>query len=157
MTMQTLIDYLRQNVPLTRQIDISAGQQTESWFELCAPLTPNLNDKQTAFGGTLATLCTLSGWCIVSDICRDAGLKVDIAVTESPIRFLRPVTMDPVAAHAYYPEQATRQAFFQALEEHAKARIEIAARIGSGERKSVSFKSEYFVRMLSNEGDQQSA
>ena len=146
--MQALVDYLRQHVPLTRQIDISAGRQTDAWFELCAPLTPNLNDKQTAFGGTLATLCTLSGWCIVSDLCRDAGLKVDIAVTESHIRYLRAVTVDPVAAHAFYPEQATRKAFFQALKEHAKARIEISARIGSGDNMAVSFKSEYFVRLV---------
>ena len=146
--MQALVEYLRQHVPLTRQIDISAGRHCEQWFELCAPLTPNLNDKQTAFGGTLATLCTLSGWCIVSHICREAGFKVDIAVTESHIRYHRAVTMDPVAAHAFFPDPLTQQAFFQALREHGKARIEVSARIGSGEKKAVSFHSEYFVRLL---------
>jgi len=50
-----------------------------------APLAINFNDKRTAFAGTLASLCTLSGWAMTSLICEAAGLKADIAAIHSEI------------------------------------------------------------------------
>ena len=146
--MHDLVHYLREHVPLTHHIDICAGQHTPGWFELNAPLAPNLNDKHTAFGGTLATLCTLSGWCVVSYLCREAGIKVDIAVTESHIRYHLPVTSDPVAARTWFPDQALVDSFVQDLNQQGKTRLELRAEVKADDKVAVSFSSEYYVRVL---------
>lgn len=146
--MDTLVEYLKQHVPLTCHIDIQAGQQDGSCFELHAPLTPNLNDKQTAFGGTLAALCTLSGWCAVSSLCRDSGAKVDIAVLESHIRYRLPVTSDPIVARACLPEQEAQAAFLETLLDRGSARLEIRAQVNSGDKAAVCFTGVYHARRL---------
>ncbi len=146
--MHDLVHYLRKHVPLTHHIDICAGQQTPQWFELNAPLAPNLNDKHTAFGGTLATLCTLSGWCVVSYLCREVGIKVDIAVTESHIRYRLPVISDPVAARAFFPGQPQVDNFIQNLKQHSNARLDLNAEVKADDKVAVSFSSKYYVRVL---------
>jgi len=147
-SMHDLVHYLREHVPLTRHIDIHAGLHTAKWFELNAPLAPNLNDKHTAFGGTLATLCTLSGWCVVSYLCREADIKVDIAVTESHIRYHMPVTSDPVAARTWFPDQALVDSFVQDLNQQGKTRLELRAEVKADDQVAASFNSEYYVRVL---------
>lgn len=145
--MQTLVDYLRHHVPLTRQIDIRAGSQTDQWLELSAPLKPNLNDKQTAFGGTLATLCTLSGWCICSMLCRSLTQKVDIAVIDSHIRYHRPVTGDPITARACFPSIETQQTFIETLQKEGRARLNIKVSVKEGDTNAVSFEASYYVQL----------
>lgn len=146
--MHDLVDYLRKHVPLTRHIDIHAGQHTEHWFELCAPLGPNLNDKHTAFGGTLATLCTLSGWCVVSFLCREAGINVDIAVTNSQILYHLPVTTDPIAARTYFPDRLQVEDLIQTLGQKCYARLALCVEIKTEEKLAVSFNSEYYIRVV---------
>jgi len=146
--MLDLVTYLRQHVPLTRQIDIRAGKHSPQWLELCAPLEPNINDKHTAFGGTLATLCTLSGWCAVSCLCRETGLNVDIAVTQSHIRYHRPVTSELITARAYFPQPAQADQFVEELGLNRSAKLEILAEANSGNRNAVTFSGEYYVRIL---------
>ena len=144
--MDTLVDYLKQHVPLTCHIDIQAGQQAENWFELSAPLTPNLNDKQTAFGGTLAALCTLGGWCVIASLCRDHQLEVDIAVLESHIRYRLPVKSDPITARATLPGREKQAQFLAKLRNDGVAKLEIKARICRDTREAVSFTGVYHVR-----------
>lgn len=146
--MQTLVDYLRNHVPLTRKIDIRGGLQTDRWLELSAPLHPNLNDKQTAFGGSLATLCTLSGWCVVSMLCRELMQKVDIAVIDSQIRYRQPVTGDSIIARANFPSIEDQQIFIKTLQQKGGARLSLKARIKDGDITAVSFEAGYYVRCV---------
>ena len=76
--LEGLVQYLRQQVPMTCNFDIRAGGVDDSGLVLEAPLASNFNDKQTAFAGTLASLCTLSGWAMTSLVCEAAGYQTDI-------------------------------------------------------------------------------
>lgn len=146
--MQTLVDYLRNHVPLTREIDICAGSQTDQWLELIAPLRPNLNDKQTAFGGSLATLCTLSGWCVCSMLCRKLTQKADIAVIDSQIRYQWPVKGDPIVARAGVPSIEAQQVFIEKLQKEGRARLNINVVVKEGDTTAVSFAANYYARRL---------
>ena len=88
--LERLVRYLRENVPMARHFDIRAGQVDDRELVLEAPLASNFNDKQTAFAGTLASLCTLSGWAMTSLVCEEAGYQTDIAVIRSDVRYARP-------------------------------------------------------------------
>jgi len=145
--MQTLVEYLRNHVPLTREIDIRAGSQTDHWLELTAPLHPNLNDKQTAFGGSLATLCTLSGWCVCSMLCRELKQEIDIAVIDSQIRYHQPVTGDPITARACFPAIENQQRFIETLRKEGRARLNLKAKVNVGDTTAVSFEASYYARL----------
>lgn len=146
--MQTLVDYLRTHVPLTQEIDIGAGAQNSHWLELSAPLHPNLNDKQTAFGGSLATLCTLSGWCITSMLCRAITPKIDIAVIDSHIRYLLPVTTDPITARAFFPSIEDQSNFIELLQDKSRAKLSIKVEVNENDHTAVNFEARYYVKLI---------
>ena len=146
--MHSLVNYLRQNVPLSKHMEIAAGEHTREWFELSAPLPPNLNDKQTAFGGSLATLCTLSGWCISSYLCKAIDNKIDIAVLDSQIRYRLPVTSDPIVARAYFPVQEIIDKFIQDLHNKGASRLKLDVQIFSEGKPAVIFSGQYYARIV---------
>lgn len=57
-------------------------------------LAPNLNDKGTGFGGSLAAHTTLIGWCWTTLWLRAHGRIQDVVVATASQRFLAPVTTD---------------------------------------------------------------
>ncbi|QIK80701.1 hypothetical protein G7069_03250 [Lysobacter sp. HDW10] len=66
-------------------------------MRIAAPLAPNLNDKGTAFGGSMASLMTIGGWLLVSQNLMDDTCHPDVFVTESSSHFSRIVTTDMIA------------------------------------------------------------
>lgn len=146
--MQSLVRYLRKHIPLSQVIDIRAGELNDEWFELHAPIAPNLNDKQTAFGGSLATLCTLSGWCITSYLCKINQLEIDIVILDSQIRYRLPVTADLIAARAYFPTQPTHDAFLQSLRNEGRARLQLEVAVQVEDKIAVQFNAQYYIRVL---------
>ena len=66
-------------------------------LRLSAPLSANVNDKGCAFGGSLVSLMTLAGWCLVSGRLQQAGLEAEVYVADSQVRYLAPLRVDLVA------------------------------------------------------------
>lgn len=48
-------DFLHKEVPITATMQLQVERVTASERSLSMPLAPNINDKSTAFGGSLAT------------------------------------------------------------------------------------------------------
>lgn len=96
-------------------------------------LEPNLNDKGTGFGGSLAAQSTLLGWCWVTLWLRARGWRRDVVVAESTQRFLAPVTADYRlscgAADAEEPAQLSAR-----LAERGKGRIKLVQQLLVGDR-----------------------
>ena len=101
--LERLVAYLREKVPMARHFDIRPGQVDDTGLVLEAPLASNFNDKKTAFAGTLASLCTLSGWAMTSLVCEEAGYQTDIAVIKSDVRYVRPCSEQMIRAHCACP------------------------------------------------------
>ncbi len=83
---------------MTRHLPLAVAMQVtvKSWNgrQLClaAPLVSNLNDKGTAFGGSLISLATLTCWGICwLGLLRD-GVEADLVLRQQSSRFMRPVT-----------------------------------------------------------------
>src|SRR5699024_9824089 len=53
---------MRNDIPLTRAIDLRVRHADADTLILAAPLAPNINDKGCAFGGSLVSLMTIAGW-----------------------------------------------------------------------------------------------
>ena len=85
------------NIPLARAMDLKVRELSQNRIELFAPLSPNSNDKGTAFGGSIYSLLVLSGWSLVTSSLRSAAVHADVMVAKSNIDFVKPVTGDLVA------------------------------------------------------------
>ncbi|WP_299772131.1 YiiD C-terminal domain-containing protein [uncultured Pseudoteredinibacter sp.] len=91
------------------------------------PLAPNLNDKNTAFGGSIATLATLSGWSLVTLISRQLDLSSEVVVYHSEQSFDAPITAD-LHSIAKVPTEDL-ESFADKLEKEGRAKLTVDVEI----------------------------
>ena len=134
----TLHEHLRL-IPQVLAMQVQLAGERDGRLCLRAPLGPNVNDKGTAFGGSLVSLMTLAGWCLVSGRLEQAGLQAEVYVADSQVRYLAPLR-DDLLAEAWL-EEGDWDSFLASFRERGKARCRIAARVclpGGGEATTFS-------------------
>jgi thioesterase domain-containing protein len=128
-----LEDYLRREIPLSRDMGVRVASLDGKALELAAPLAPNRNHKGTAFGGSLYSLATLAAWGTVRALLapmgpgRD-GAAVHIVIVEGALNYLKPV-QGAFAARCERPDEAEAARFRQALLRKGKARIALRSEV----------------------------
>jgi thioesterase domain-containing protein len=120
-----LIQFIRTTIPLAEAMDLQLAGFDANSLTLFAPLPPNVNDKGCAFGGSLVSVMTLSGWALVELALRQRGDDCDVFVGESTVRYLSPVWADFTSV-ARLPVDASWTNFFRSLDTRGKARIEVS-------------------------------
>ena len=91
------LDALRahlQSIPLVRAMQVEVVGDSAGRLRLRAPLGPNVNDKGSAFGGSLVSLMTLAGWALATRRLGEAGFQADVYVADSQVRYLAPLMKD---------------------------------------------------------------
>ncbi|OOG62962.1 thioesterase [Rhodanobacter sp. B04] len=121
---QQLIQFIRDEIPLARAMDLQLGECNDDMLSLLAPLPPNVNDKGCAFGGSLVSLMTLSGWALVELALRRQGHDCDVFVAESSVRYLAPLWQD-FRSESRLAAEADWSTFFGTLNARGRARIEV--------------------------------
>ena len=121
---RALTQFMREEIPLARAMDVQLGACTDDMLSLCIPLAPNVNDKGCAFGGSLVTLMTLNGWALVELALRERGETCDLFVGESTVHYLIPLWQD-FRSEARLAEGSSWTTFFATLAARGKARIEV--------------------------------
>ena len=130
MSDQAFLSWLHQAIPLTAAMQIDEINYTGNQLHLSAPLEPNLNDKGTGFAGSIASIATLSGWCLLTLWLRERGIDADVMIAKSEQRYLAPVT-DRLEAVATLPDDAVVEQFWQRFQEKQRARLPISVALGS--------------------------
>lgn len=125
--LQELREYCRGMPPVAAmQVEVE-GMRGDA-LRLTAPLSANVNDKGNAFGGSLTSLMTVAGWGLVTLKLRLAGLKAEVYVADSQIRYLAPLYGDLVA-EAVFAEGQAWDLFVDTLVQRGRARIQVDARV----------------------------
>ena len=125
---QDLIDFIRESIPLAHTMDLRLHSHDDDHLAIAAPLPPNINDKGCAFGGSLVSLMTLSGWGLVELELRRREFDCDVFVAESTVQYLAPV-WDDFLSEARLAGGASWDTFFHTLRTRGRARVEVACRI----------------------------
>ena len=125
--LQELREYCRGMPPVAAmQVEVE-GMRGDA-LRLTAPLSANVNDKGNAFGGSLTSLMTVAGWGLVTLKLRLAGLKAEVYVADSQIRYLAPL-YDDLVAEAVFAEGQAWDLFVDTLVQRGRARILVDARV----------------------------
>jgi thioesterase domain-containing protein len=144
-----LVTFMREEIPLAHTMDLSLQDSDEQHLTITAPLGPNINDKGCAFGGSLVSVMTLTGWGLVELELRVRGLECDVFVGESTVRYLEPVWGDFVS-EAKLAEGADWVTFFDTLAARGRARIEVVCRVpGSGEKPAATLEARFVAKRRS--------
>lgn len=109
---------------MAHAMDLQLAEDGEDALSLQVPLAPNVNDKGCAFGGSLVSLMTLSGWALVELALRRRGSDCDVFVAESTVRYLAPIWGD-FRSDARLASEVSWSVFFGTLDARGKARISV--------------------------------
>jgi thioesterase domain-containing protein len=120
--LQSLMD----QIPLTRAMQARLSDYDGERLVMKVPLAPNINDKGCAFGGSLASLMTITGWGLMELAMGERGYDSDIYVGESTVRYLQPVWGD-FQAEARLSVLSDWDVFFSTLENRGRARAQVVA------------------------------
>jgi len=128
--MQELVqlDQLLAAMPPVAAMAIRSRSFDGDVLRLAAPLSANVNDKDCAFGGSLASLMTLAGWGWLTLACTRAGVQAEVYVADSHIRYLSPLYED-LQAEACLAEGEDWPAALRCLAERGRARVAIQAQV----------------------------
>lgn len=140
--LQRLESYLHTHIPLTRAMQVRVLSVDVSGVRLGAPIEPNINHRNTVFGGSAATLAILSGWTLIHTRLRDAAFPSRIVIQRSSVEYLSPVHTDFEAfCPAPDPERWSR--FLAGLRRRGRARILLNAELTGADGVAGSFEGAY--------------
>ncbi|MGH8491556.1 MAG: YiiD C-terminal domain-containing protein [Moraxellaceae bacterium] len=93
---QELASRIHEQIPLTAAMQLSAQSFDGKTLVLAAPLTPNINDKGTAFAGSITALGNVTGWCLLT-LWSERVFGVNqcrVAIFDAQFSFKKPLTGD---------------------------------------------------------------
>ena len=81
----------RLDIPLLDAMQLSFVRFGDLTLTMEAPLAPNINNKGTAFGGSIASICLFGGWAVSTLAFIDNGISnTEIVVFKNDMTFERP-------------------------------------------------------------------
>ncbi len=128
LTPEALTAYLHQQMPLTQAMGIVVQQVDDDLTRLRAPLGPNLNHQQTAFGGSIAAMGITAGWVYLHGRLQREGIAARLIIQKSQVEYLHPITGDLDACCGPIP-QADWMSFITRLRQRGRARISRSSQI----------------------------
>jgi thioesterase domain-containing protein len=121
--------YLHDHIPLSAAMEVSVLQAAEDCVVLSAPLAPNINHRDTVFGGSASALAILAAWSLVH--VRLAPASYRIVIQRNQIDYTAPM-LGEFTASASLVEAASWDRFLRLLERRGRARIRVGVALRSG-------------------------
>jgi thioesterase domain-containing protein len=95
MTPPHLQRYLHEHIPLTEAMDVRVVSCGPDAVHLSAPIAPNINHRNTVFGGSASALAIVSAWSVVH-LClqntEDAAAR--IVIQKNSMNYIQPIDSD---------------------------------------------------------------
>lgn len=120
--------YLHEHIPLSRAMAVEVVSADPAGVLLRAPLAPNINHRDTVFGGSASALSILAAWCLLHQRLLAEGLDSRLVIQRNTMEYEQPIAGAFQARSALLePQQWPR--FTQMLSRKGKARIAVESRL----------------------------
>jgi thioesterase domain-containing protein len=116
--------YLHERIPLSRAMQVEVLRADPQGVVLRAPLEPNINHRDTVFGGSASAVAVLAAWSLI-----DVRLQADaqpgrIVVRRSTMDFERPIAA-AFTARSTTPDASAWARLLATLRRGRMGRIEV--------------------------------
>jgi thioesterase domain-containing protein len=121
-----LQQYLHAHIPLSAAMHVSVLDVSTDAVRLAAPLAPNINHRETVFGGSASAVAILAAWSLLHVRLKAAGVDSRLVIQRNTMDYELPIEGDFTAQSALaQPEQWAL--FMRMLTRKGKARIEVVS------------------------------
>lgn len=125
MTPHELEQYLHRHIPLSTAMQVAVETADIDAVVLCVPLAPNINHRDTVFGGSATAVATLAAWALLYVRLDAAGRAARVVIRRNTTEYLRPIAGSFSARAGIAPTEWER--FERAYARKGRARIAVAA------------------------------
>jgi len=126
MTPLELERYLQEHIPLSRAMQVHVVSASEDSIVLGAPLAPNINHRETVFGGSASALATLAAWSLVHARLAAEGLAPRLVIQRNTMAYALPIAGD-FSARSSLARADDWPRFTRMLARKGVARIQVRA------------------------------
>ena len=124
MTPPELESYLHEHIPLSRAMHVAVVAADANGVTLQAPLAPNINHRETVFGGSAASLAILAAWSLLHVRLLAEGLTPRLVIQRSTMDYDAPMA-GAFEARSSLAEPGHWPRFTHMLAHKGKARIAV--------------------------------
>ena len=142
-----LLNYMNVTLTSYQRMPDDGKQGCGAQLRLDAPLAPNKNDKQTGFGGSLASLATICGWALTALELKNLELAGEIVIVESTMNYKAPITDDFYATGQILPTE--QQCFLQQLNDKGRAKLDLTIAVKQRETVAAELRGQYRAKLVS--------
>lgn len=128
MTPTEIEAYLHQHIPLSAAMAVAVASADTDEVVLSAPLEPNINHRETVFGGSATALAVLAAWTLVHLRLRAEDFASRLVIQRHSMDYEAPAT-GRFSARAALDEAVEWERFTRTLVRRGRARITLSATI----------------------------
>lgn len=147
MTPLELEQYLHRHIPLSLAMQVSVLEVQPQHVILSAPLEPNINHRDTVFGGSATAVAILAAWSLVHTRLLDAGVPSRLVIQRNAMTFAVPMT-GAFTARSSLADDARWETFVRTLARRMRARISVTCDLSCSGEEAGRFEGEFVA--LSN-------
>ena len=134
--------YLHDHIPLSKAMGVEVAEATDNGVALAAPLAPNINHRETVFGGSASAVAILSAWTLMYLRLKSEQLNVRIVIQKSTMTYERPITGRFIASAAISDTTAWRR-FVDTLKRKRRGRFTVRSILHCNAEKVGEFEGDF--------------
>ncbi|MDZ7663152.1 YiiD C-terminal domain-containing protein [Thiohalophilus sp.] len=134
--------YLHEHIPLSKAMAVSVVVANQDEVVLSAPLAPNINHRETVFGGSASALATLAAWSLLHLRLRADGFSSRLVIQRNTMDYDLPID-GSFTARASVEWVSDWSRFIRMLSRKGRARISVASVLEYNERVAGRFCGEF--------------
>lgn len=123
--------YLHERIPLSRAMGATVITANAEEVLLSAPLAPNVNHRETVFGGSASALCILAAWSLVHVRLLATGTRSRLVIQRNTMEYLLPI-QGQFSARARLESDSDWERFERSLTRKGRGRIDLTAILECG-------------------------
>lgn len=126
--LENLQNRIERLIPMTKAMGLRLVSFDGQMLTVEAPLGPNHNHQNTAFGGSLYCVGVMAAWSLLQLWLDEKGLPGDIVIQSGGMDYSDPVT-DDFAATASFPDSVVMERFEAMLRRRGRARLSLESEL----------------------------
>ena len=125
---EELEHYLHAHIPLSKAMEVSVLEVRSQLVTLSAPLAPNINYRDTVFGGSASAVAILAAWSLLHIRLTGEGIASRLVIQRNTMSYALPID-GAFTAVAPAPSAENWASFLRMLKRKGRARITAASEL----------------------------
>lgn len=126
LTPAELEEYLHRHIPLSKAMQAGVRSASGNEVVLAAPLAPNINHRETVFGGSASTLAILASWSLLHVRMREESLDGRLVIQRNTMEYDLPIA-GSFLARSRLADPDDWPGFARMFSRRGRARITVSA------------------------------